>query len=168
MKPDAMDQLYAKYYQELYYYALSLCQQDDAARDLVNETFYKAFITSNQPTGPFKYWLFRVLKNLFIDGKRKNREIPTEAMDRSPAADKFRESPTASLFRKERNRRLYALLLALEPEHYREVLYLYYYGELSIKEISNTIRTSETHTKTLLYRARKKLGKNLKEDSYEF
>ena len=89
-------------------------------------------------------------------------------MERNLSDEKDPKSPTDSLFLKERNQRLYVLLLALEPEKYREVLYLYYYGELSIKEISKTIQQSETHTKTLLYRARKKLGKNLKEDSYEF
>ncbi len=168
MNPDAMDRIYKEYHSELYYYALSLCQQEDLAKDLVSETFYKAFITSNLPSGTFKYWLFRVLKNLFIDAKRKNREVYQQDIDRKPASDGFQESPPGRLFLKERNRRLYALLLKLEPVRYREVLYLYYYGQLSIKEIAKTIQQSETHTKTLLYRARKKLGKNLKEDSYEF
>lgn len=168
MNTDAMDRIYTEHYNELYLYALSLCQKEDMAKDLVNETFYKAFITSNYPSGTFKYWLFRVLKNLFIDGKRKDREVFSEDMDRNPASDKVPESPAGSFFLKERNRRLYALLLDLEPERYREVLTLYYYGELSIKEIAKTIQESETHTKTILYRARKKLGKKLKEDPYEF
>ena len=168
MNADAMDRIYQEHYNELYLYALSLCQKEDMATDLVNETFYKAFITSNLPSGTFKYWLFRVLKNLFIDAKRKKREVYKDEMDRNPVHENGPESPAGSLFLKERNRRLYQLLLLLEPERYREVLYLYYYGELSVKEISKTIQQSETHTKTLLYRARKKLGKNLKEDSYEF
>jgi len=168
MNTDAMDRIYKEHYNELYLYALSLCQKEDMAKDLVNETFYKAFITSNYPSGTFKYWLFRVLKNLFIDGKRMDREVYSEDMDRNPTSDKVPESPAGSLFLKERNRRLYALLLDLEPERYREVLTLYYYGELSIKEIAKTIQETETHTKTILYRARKKLGKKLKEDPYEF
>lgn len=168
MKTDAMDRIYQEHHNELYLYALSLCQKEDMAKDLVSETFYKAFITSNLPSGTFKYWLFRILKNLFIDAKRKNREVFRGDMERNLSDEKDPKSPTSSLFLKERNQRLYALLLALEPEKYREVLYLYYYGELSIKEISKTIQQSETYTKTILYRARKKLGKNLKEDSYEF
>lgn len=168
MKTDAMDRIYKEHYDELYLYALSLCQTENLAKDLVSETFYKAFITSNTPSETFKYWLFRVLKNLFIDAKRKDREVFKEDMNRNSISDGITESPAGSLFVKERNQRLYALLLALEPEKYREVLCLYYYGELSIKEISKTIQQSETHTKTILYRARKKLGKNLKEDSYEF
>ncbi|NBG88848.1 RNA polymerase sigma factor [Isachenkonia alkalipeptolytica] len=168
MNSDAMNNLYQEHHNELYLYALSLCQREDMAKDLVNESFYKAFITSNLPTGTFKYWLFRVLKNLFLDAKRKNREVFKEDMDLKPVTVNEGGSPPGSLFLKERNRRLYEHLLRLEPERYREILYLYYYGELSVKEISKTIQESETHTKTLLYRARKKLGKNLKEDPYEF
>ncbi|MDZ7834401.1 MAG: RNA polymerase sigma factor [Alkalibacterium sp.] len=74
MKSDAMDRAYRKYHKELYLYALSLCRDDELAKDLVSETFYKAFIGSNVPEGSFKYWLFRVLKNHFIDLKRKDHE----------------------------------------------------------------------------------------------
>jgi RNA polymerase sigma-70 factor (ECF subfamily) len=58
--------------------------------------------------------------------------------------------------------------MQLEPIIYREVIYLYYYAEMSIKEIAKNINRTDTNTKTILYRARKKLGKKLKGDSYEF
>ncbi len=168
MKPDAIDQLYEKHYHELYYYALNLCKQDATARDLVNETFYKALIASDHPRGPFRYWLFRVLKNLFIDGQRKNREIPREDLSNNQGEASPYIGPADSLLLKDGNRRLHNHLMALTPEVYREVLYLYYFGELSVSQIAETIGKSKTHTKTLLHRARRKLGKELKEDCYEF
>lgn len=168
MKSDAMDRAYKKYHKELYLYALSLCRDEELAKDLVSETFYKAFIASNVPKGSFKYWLFRVLKNHFIDLKRKKRSSIAMGEYEKVLPDKSERGPAKSYLHKERDQRLYEHLMKLEPDRYREILYLYYYGEMSIKEIAETVGWSESNTKTTLYRARKKLGKALKEDSYEF
>ncbi|WP_368645093.1 RNA polymerase sigma factor [Alkalibacterium putridalgicola] len=168
MKSDAMDKAYKKYHKELYLYALSLSRDEELAKDLVSETFYKAFIASNIPKGSFKYWLFRVLKNHFIDLKRK-KHASVSMGDYEKVLPNTRErGPAKSYLHKERDQRLYEHLMQLEPESYREVIYLFYYGEMSIKEIAETVGWSESNTKTTLYRARKKLGKALKEDPYEF
>ena len=168
MKPDAMEEAYKKYHKELYLYALSLCRDETLAEDLVSETFYKTIIASNKSKENFKYWLFRVLKNHFIDLKRKKRESLTLDTFGKFIPDTSVEEPQKNYIHKDRNQRLYRHLMTLEPEVYREVLYLFYYGSLSIRAISKTIGQSESHTKTTLYRARKKLGKVLKEDPYEF
>ncbi|MGO1356093.1 MAG: RNA polymerase sigma factor [Alkalibacterium gilvum] len=168
MKPDAMEEAYKKYHKELYLYALSLCRDETLAEDLVSETFYKGFIGSNRSEENFKYWLFRILKNHFIDLKRKKQASLTLDTYETFIPDRSAKDPSKNYLHKDRNRRLYNHLTSLEPEVYREVLYLFYYGSMSIRAISKTIGRSESHTKTTLYRARKKLGKVLKEDSYEF
>lgn len=48
------------------------------------------------------------------------------------------------------------------PEKYRQVIHLFYYEELSIKEISETLGTKEATVKTRLVRARKLLNQKLK------
>ncbi|MCC5895200.1 MAG: RNA polymerase sigma factor [Alkalibacterium sp.] len=168
MKSDAMDKAYKKYHKELYLYALSLCRQEDMAKDLVSETFYKAFIAANVPEGSFKYWLFRVLKNEFIDLKRKNIRNTSMTHYEDLLTEQSGKGPATRYIHKERNQILYQHLMRLEPEIYRELIYLYYYGEMSIREIAQTTNRSESNTKTTLHRARKKLGRLLKEDSYEF
>lgn len=35
MKPNALETAYKKYHKELYYYVLSLCRQEDLAKDLI-------------------------------------------------------------------------------------------------------------------------------------
>lgn len=50
----------------------------------------------------------------------------------------------------------------LSPK-YREVTYLYYYEEYSIKEIAKLLHISETAIQTRLMRAREKLREQLKE-----
>ncbi|MDN6195944.1 MAG: RNA polymerase sigma factor [Atopostipes suicloacalis] len=168
MKPNAMEEAYKKYHKELYLYALSLCRDESLAEDLVSETFYKAFIGANYSKGPFKYWLFRVLKNHLIDLKRKKSASLILETHSKFIPDRSIKEPSKSYIEKDRNQRLFKHLMALEPEVYREVLYLFYYGGMSIREMSKTIGQSENHTKTTLFRARKKLGKILKEDRYEF
>lgn len=52
------------------------------------------------------------------------------------------------------------------PERYRIPMYLYYYEELSVKEIAHVIKSTEGTVKSLLSRGRKMLRDELKEDDY--
>ncbi|MBQ9956022.1 MAG: RNA polymerase sigma factor [Ruminococcus sp.] len=49
------------------------------------------------------------------------------------------------------------------PEKYRSVLYLYYYEEYNIREISEILSKNENTVSSLLQRARKKLKERLEE-----
>ena len=49
------------------------------------------------------------------------------------------------------------------PKRYRIIIFLYYYEDYKIKEISEMLNLSITNIQTLLSRARKKLKENLKE-----
>jgi len=85
------------------------------AKDLVSETFYKAFIASSLPKGSFKYWILQVLKNHFIDLKRKNHEILTMDYYDGSLPDMLYKGPVKSFLQKERDQRLYQHLIRLEP-----------------------------------------------------
>ena len=52
------------------------------------------------------------------------------------------------------------------PERYRLPMYLYYYEELSVKEIAHVTKSTEGTVKSLLSRGRKMLRDELKEDGY--
>jgi len=64
----------------LYNFAYRLSLNEDDSNDLVQETFLKAFrfIESFRPGTNAKAWLFRILKNSFINEYRKNAKKPTE------------------------------------------------------------------------------------------
>ena len=51
----------------------------------------------------------------------------------------------------------------LKPPEYRDIIYLLYYEEYSVKEIAQILGKSETNIKVTLNRARKKLKKALEE-----
>jgi RNA polymerase sigma-70 factor (ECF subfamily) len=64
----------------LYTFAYHLVYDPDDAQDLVQETFLKAFrfIDSYQQGTNAKAWLFKILKNAFINEYRKRSKRPTE------------------------------------------------------------------------------------------
>nr|WP_300003592.1 sigma-70 family RNA polymerase sigma factor [Tissierella sp.] len=160
MKEDLIEQLYKRYHRELYIYALSLAKDQYEAQDLVSETFFKALLTVDEETSYFKYWLFRVCKNLFLDKLRKNKH------DRNinHIILSSKETPLDRIIEDQEKRDLFKAVMSL-PETYREVIVLYYYNSFSVREISQQIGASESSIKVLLYRARKKLKIRLEEEN---
>jgi RNA polymerase sigma factor (sigma-70 family) len=64
----------------MYNFAYRLTFDEDDAKDLVQETYLKAFrfITSFQQGTNAKAWLFRILKNSFINDFRKKSKQPSK------------------------------------------------------------------------------------------
>jgi RNA polymerase sigma-70 factor (ECF subfamily) len=62
----------------LYNFAYQLSYNDDDANDLVQETYMKAFrfIDSYQEGTNSKAWLFKILKNIFINEYRRKKREP--------------------------------------------------------------------------------------------
>ena len=65
----------------------------------------------------------------------------------------------------EKSETLLAYVFAL-PEKYRTVLYLFYYEDMKISDISNTLGISESAVKLRLRRGREKLKAILERESY--
>lgn len=161
MKNDDFEMLYKKYNKELYIYALSLCKDHHLSQDLVSETFFKALLSLDISEGYFKYWLFRVCKNLYLDYLKKNSRL--EDMDSNANKLSIEDNVLDKIISNEERRRIYYEVLNLQPS-YKEIVVLYYYCNLSLKEISEATGISQGAVRTLLFRARKKLKEFLKED----
>ncbi len=63
------------YASRLYGYAFALSRNPTDAEDLVQETFVKAMGARRMPRDPgaFRAWMFRILRNAYIDGCRRAR-----------------------------------------------------------------------------------------------
>lgn len=161
MKNDDFEVLYKKYNRELYIYALSLCKDHHLSQDLVSETFFKALLSLDIGEGYIKYWLFRVCKNLYLDYLKKNSRL--EDMESSAKKLSIEDNTLDKIILNEDRRRIYFEVLSLQPS-YKEIVILYYYCNLSLKEISEVTGVSQGAARTLLFRARKKLKEFLEED----
>jgi RNA polymerase sigma-70 factor (ECF subfamily) len=64
----------------LFGFAYSLCLNDAIAKDLVQDTFYKAItnISKYKKNTKAKAWLFNILKNTFINQYRKQKKRPKQ------------------------------------------------------------------------------------------
>lgn len=158
MKKDILEQLYIKYYNDALFYTYSLCHDHELSKDIVAEAFYKAINSIDMNEDRFKFWLLRVCINLYIDYYRKEKPKLLENIDILSDDDSVIEE----LIKEEKYRALHRAIQILEDD-YRNVILLFYFENLSIKEISKLIDKKESTTKVLLHRARQKLKEILEE-----
>ena len=161
----------------VYSLALRLCGDREAAADLAQEAFIKAWqgLGSFQGESSFATWVYRLATNLCIDylRKKKRREgvEPSVSLDDSDsgwAEPADRESdPQLVLERSERGRAL-ARGLACLPGWQRQVLVLRELSGLSYQEISQALDVDLGTVKSRIARARLSLRKILLEDGNFF
>ena len=110
----------------------SLCGDGALADDIAQEALVRAYVNSGGFIGNFKTWLFRIAYNCYIDHHRKVRpeEAPVEAAIAVPADD----ASDASF----RYQQLYQALEKL-PEKEKAAIALFYFEDLSIKEIAGIL-----------------------------
>ena len=91
-------------------------------------------------------------------------EVRRETVDTADEA--FSCGPEERLVRREENRHILQAVLAL-TENYRDVIHVFYYEELSVKEIARITGRGESTVTSQLTRGRQLLRKSLKEE-YDF
>lgn len=152
------------------------------AEDVVQEVFYQ-YIRHSQPfESPEheKAWLLKVTLNtcrkVWRSAWRRHRDVLVGAEGEKAGGDSIEESDLSSyglssepeevMFRQEEHRRIMNAVLAL-PEKYRDVIHLFYYEELSVKEIARYTGRGISTVTSQLTRGRELLKKSLGEE-YEF
>lgn len=163
MNNQSLEQLYKQYAKEVYLYAFSLCKNHYEAQELVSDTFFKALISLNKNDGKFKYWLLRVCKNLWLDGIKKRKYLsnnPTEDILTISEMDVL-----GSLIKDEERLILYEAIQHL-PQTYKEMITLYYFSNIQLKEISVIMNISPGAGRMLISRARKYLKEGLNKEDF--
>ncbi len=79
-KVKIFDEEFMPHIDSMYNFAYKLAMDEEDAKDLVQETYMKAFrfITSFETGTNAKAWLFRILKNSFINEYRKRSKQPAK------------------------------------------------------------------------------------------
>ena len=154
MKKDELEEIYRLYYKDIYLYALSLARNRQDAEELASDAFYKALLSLETKSGSVKYWLFSVCRNLFLDQMRRRKRQPCEELSDKQTDDL--EDTLAHLIREEEARKIYSCIQKL-PDAYREMIFMFYFEEMSIAQIARLTGKGTASVKTGLFRARKKL-----------
>ena len=151
MKADALEQLFAQYYNDALLYSLSLCRDKSNAEDLVATAFLKALHTADE-IRDFKSWLLTVCRNTYISNYRK--QMRHTELHENLADDG--EELVDQIIRDEEYKALYRAIGHL-PKEQNEVITLFYFENVPIRSICEIMGRKEPAVKVLLYRARKNL-----------
>lgn len=146
----------ARQYQDMVYrIALHAFGSPQDAEDAVQEVFLRLYTEEKPFEGPdhLRRWLIRVTVNVCRDALRspwRKRRVFLEKLPETPVFDRPEQGE------------LYREVMGL-PEKYRTVLYLFYYEELTVKEIGEILGLRTSAVTTRLHRARAKLKEQLTE-----
>lgn len=129
-----------------------------AAEDVAQEAFLRAYRSMDDFRGDSQVytWLYRITINLCRDRLRSSwhkRHVFPGDLPTAPSPD---NSPEEEAVRKGRRDSVMRQILNL-PEHYREILVLYYYQELNTVEIAQVTGLPDNTVKTRLHRGRQQL-----------
>jgi RNA polymerase sigma-70 factor, ECF subfamily len=160
-----IDEIMNKYGQEILQLAYSYVNNKTIAEDLTQDIFVKCYKSLHTYSGKSKLrtWLWRIAINHCKDFHRswytKNVVIAGEEM---PSNGTKKELVEQAVIQKEEDDELIAAIMTL-PIKYREVIYLFYYEELPLKEIALVTDTGLNTVKTRLRRAKELLKEELEE-----
>lgn len=159
----SVEQVLSKYSDMVYRLAYARTMNTYDAEDVTQEVFLKYIRHENElcTEEHRKAWLIKVTVNT-------SKSLLTSSWNRkkTPLENEEEIYDESNPFEKAEN---YALLQEIGklPEKYRIVIHLFYYEELSISEIADSMKTKESTVKSLLFRARKMLGERLDKEDYD-
>jgi len=152
----SFEKLVLKYTKGLYSFVFNILGQQEAAQDVVQETFTKAFsnLNSFNTSKNFSTWLYTIAKNSAFNYIKVNKKYDFREADESISQDK---NPEELVINREASRALVRSIDMLS-EKYRTLIYLKYVNNLSYEEISKTLNISKSIVESRLYTARQKLS----------
>lgn len=158
----AFDALYEKYKNILLRMAYLVSGQMSEAEDIVQETFVKCYLHIGELKRDegFKSWLFQILyRTAYRQIKKHKREILREDIGiQADATDGI--TSLDRIIRTETERQVSNAVKKLDFKH-RTVVVMFYYNEMSTKEIAEVLGCTEGTVKSRLFHARKKLKRSL-------
>lgn len=166
----AYAELMYRYWDAVYYRLLQLVKQPEDAEDLTIETFGKAFksLASYTSDYAFSTWIYSIAMNHAIDFNRKKRGSTVSLSDGGGEPEYLASSlvsygldPEERFIKKEQGDILRAVVERLKP-HYRTLIEMRYYQEMSYDEIANELKMPLGTVKVKLFRARELMYQILK------
>lgn len=140
--------------------ALKMLKSREEAEEVCQDTFIKAYKNLSKFKGESKFstWLYKIGYRACLDSLKKNKEKYNTDTINEVTINKISstESILDGIERKERALVINKCMLSL-PEDERTVLWMFYFQELSLKEIIEITDFSEANVKVKLHRARKRL-----------
>ena len=168
---DAIADLYNRTYDSVYSTLKFILKDDDAALDVLQDSYIKAFrsLDQLQEASKFPAWIKRIAHNRAIDELRKAKPVnfsdmvPEDSDEVLEFEDDRPESmPDVVIDRRETARLLGEILDSL-PDDQRICVTMFYYDQLSVKEIASELGLAEATVKSRLNYGRKKIESKVRD-----
>jgi RNA polymerase sigma-70 factor (ECF subfamily) len=155
---DSFNQLILRWERPIYALAYRTIGREEDARDVVQETFLRAFraLPGFRGQAKFSSWLYRIALNLCRDWVRRERRTPVvqapEGVDvLDMAATAAPSESLDDLVARRDTARLVETLMARLPEEQRTAIVLKEYHGLTFQEIADLVGCPLSTVKTRLY-----------------
>lgn len=156
---NSFGEIVKKYQRQIHHHVLHILNDEDLAKDAVQETFVRAFkkirqFKSNKPFGP---WLYKIATNYCYDWLRKNSRL-TSLSDKLESKE---SSILDSIVKEEQKSEVIREIKNL-PEIYRLPIIGYYFRQLDYRELSKELKIPVNTLRTRLKRGKNLLSKSIK------
>lgn len=162
-RPEAFGTLVERYDRAVYHLAYRTLHDQEEARDVAQEAFFKAFrsLRTFKPGAKFSTWIFAITYHACCDRLSRRKRFSNEELpDRADAS----AGPESQAIAQDEAQRLRAAVEAL-PEKYRTVVTLYHLQGRQYEEIAQVLGIPMGTVKTHLFRAKDQLRRLLSENA---
>ncbi len=158
---ESFEQLAMPLFERLYNFACWLTGDRAEAEDLVQETYAKALkgFSSFQPGTNFRAWIYRILRNAFLNsrtGLKAAATVPIDADGEEKVLPSVEQTPESILLQRSDSALVQQALEQLPLPH-REILLLCEVEEMSYQEIATALAIPIGTVMSRLSRARQAL-----------
>ena len=157
-----ISELIDRYGKQLINLAYTYCKDWSMSEDIVQEVFISAYknIDTFKGRSSYKTWLYAITINKSKDFLRKPFMKEPFFQRMKNKVKPVHPTPEEHVIQKEGHLGLAAEVMSL-PIKYREVIILYYYDDLTTKEVAGLLKIPHSTAKSRIQRGRQVLKKQL-------
>lgn len=154
-----------------FYIARQICNNSEDALDIVQNSYVKAFSNLDKLKKPesFPNWLARVVTNQTKDYLKKNYKVKFESFDISTELEDidyrynnyYGDIQPEQVVDKEETKKMIQEILDTLPIEQRMVTIMYYFEEMTTREIAVNLSCNENTVKSRLVYAKKQIEKSV-------
>jgi RNA polymerase sigma-70 factor (ECF subfamily) len=155
--------LYERYRNRVFNFARRLLLDPALAEEAAQDAFLKLYAAREryEPRSRFSTFLFRIARNHCLNLAARHEQTRVQRGRAIERVDASEEAPDAAAQRGQLRDALRAALAEL-PEKQASALILAQYEGLSYREVADVLGVSEGATKSLIFRARERLTRELR------
>ena len=162
----SFEEIVKRYNMMVYTLAYRVLKNREEAEELAQDVFIRIYqsLKSFNKKSKLSTWIYRITYNTSINKfKSQKRRMETIEIDRYIEFNNSSLSVEHHELSEKENQKIIVDSILKLPETDRIIITLYYYEELSIKEIAEITELSVQNIKIKLYRSRQKLFEDLKD-----